>query len=751
MKLLRSDLYLAQRCLLRKKTLIGALLSMAACVALSVCGTAKWVDRQMRENLLLQARLVAQLIDPGQVRSLSGTEADLASPSYQFIKKQLTLARQPNSRCRFLYLLGSRQKPPAGSSSGQQQGRSLFFYVDSEPADSKDYSAPGDVYDEETEDEWRVFETGVATVLGPDSDHWGVWVWALVPLTDPATGKLIAVLGMDVDARTWNRTVAAYTALPAGLTILLLSALFGVLYPLLQRTDRRLAEQQAALRSTEGRLMAAVEQSGEIIMITDAQGVIQYVNPAFVSVTGFSREEATGKRPSILKSGQQDDAYYRDLWETISGGKVWKGRFVNRHKNGTFYTEEANISPVRDEAGRIVNFVAVKRDITEHLQMTDQLLQAQKMESIGRLAGGVAHDFNNMLTVILGNTELALKRENPAAPIFSGLLEIREAAEHSADLTRQLLAFARKQAVVPRVIDLSETVSGMLKMLRRLIGESLELAWQPGKGAIMIKMDPSQINQILANLAVNARLATCGTGRLTIVTRTKIVDRAFCSLHLEARPGEYAVLAVSDNGCGMDKNTAEHIFEPFFTTRKMGSGTGLGLATVYGIVKQNYGFIVVSSELGAGTTFDIYLPRCTTPIDTGPSHESAAPVKKGSETVLVVEDEPAILALSKTMLEELGYRVLAAASPDEAIRIAHVHTSELHLLLTDMVMPKMNGQELSVHIVSRHPRIKCLFMSGYSVDVIVHHGVADKNIPFIQKPFTIKALSDKLREVLDAL
>ena len=357
------------------------------------------------------------------------------------------------------------------------------------------------------------------------------------------------------------------------------------------------------------RLMAAIEQAGEVIVMTDAQGIIQFVNPAFERMTGYSREEAVGQNPRILKSGKQDELFYRNLWETISGGRTWAGRMVNKRKDGTLYTEEATISPVRDASGRIVNYVAVKRDITEHLRLAAQFQQAQKMESVGRLAGGVAHDFNNMLGVILGHAELALEQVDPAQPLHADLEEIRKAAERSADLTRQLLAFARKQTVAPKVLDLNETVEGMLKMLRRLIGEDIDLAWLPGADLWPVKMDPSQIDQILANLCVNARDAIAGVGKVTIETGNGAFDEDYCADHAGFVPGEYVLLAVSDDGCGMDKETLAHIFEPFFTTKEMGKGTGLGLATVYGIVKQNNGFINVYSEPGQGTTFKIYLPR----------------------------------------------------------------------------------------------------------------------------------------------
>ncbi len=390
-----------------------------------------------------------------------------------------------------------------------------------------------------------------------------------------------------------------------------------------------------------------------------------------------------------------------------------------------------------------------KRAEEEKANLQDQFLQAQKMESVGRLAGGVAHDFNNMLGVIFGHTEMAMEQVDPAHPIYSDLQEIRKAAERSADLTRQLLAFARKQTVAPKVLDLNETVAGMLKMLQRLIGEDIHLAWLPGINPWPVKIDPSQLDQIFANLCVNARDAIAGVGKITIETGNVIFDEAYCTDHMGSVPGEYALLAVSDDGCGMDKNVLSNLFEPFFTTKGVGKGTGLGLATVYGIIKQNNGYINVYSEPERGTSFKIYLPRHMGEEQQPPMEGTQKQALRGQETLLLVEDEPAILNMSKLMLEKQGYQVLAAGTPGEAIRLAGEHTGEIHLLLTDVVMPETNGRDLADKMLSIFPNIKCLFTSGYTADVIAHHGVLDEGVQFIQKPFSRKDLAAKVREALD--
>ncbi len=496
------------------------------------------------------------------------------------------------------------------------------------------------------------------------------------------------------------------------------------------------------------RLMAAIEQVGEAIVMTDAQGIIQYVNPAFKQMTGYRGREVVGQNPRILKSGKQDELFYRNLWETISSGKSWAGRMVNKRKDGSFYTEDATISPVRDASGQITNYVSVQRDISDHLQLTAQFHQAQKMEAVGLLAGGVAHDFNNMLSVILGYAELALRKTAPAPALHADIEQIIKAAKRSADMTRQLLAFARKQTIIPVVLDLNQAVESMLKMLKRLIGEDIDLAWIPEKDLYQVEMDPVQVDQILANLCVNARDAIADVGKVTIETGNAVFDETYCAVHPGFIPGEYVLLAVSDDGCGMDKETIDQIFEPFFTSKEVGKGTGLGLSMVYGIVKQNNGFINVYSEPGLGTTFRIYFSRhMGTALDI--EQENAADIPLGhSETVLLVEDEAAILDMGKTMLEQLGYRVLASSLPDEALGMADDHAGEIQLLVTDVVMPNMNGRDLAERLQTLYPGIKTLFMSGYTADVIAHHGVLDKSVNFLQKPFSLRELAIKVRQAL---
>lgn len=508
-------------------------------------------------------------------------------------------------------------------------------------------------------------------------------------------------------------------------------------------TERKRAEEERE------RLLSAIEQAGEMVVITDPEGLIQYVNPAFERTTGYLGKDAVGQTPRILKSGKQELSFYRNLWETITSGRTWEGRMVNMRKDGTLYTEDATISPVCDDAGRILNYVAVKRDVTEHLRLEAQFRQAQKMESVGRLAGGVAHDYNNMLTVIMGHAELALANVDRDQPLYAKLMVIYEAAKRSSEITRQLLAFARKQTISPQVLDLNETVESMLKMLRRLIGEDIDLLWKPSRTCRSIKMDPSQIDQILVNLCINARDAISGMGKITIETGTVTFDEAYCADQAGFVPGEFVLLAVSDDGCGMDKETLDNIFEPFFTTKAAGHGTGLGLATVYGIVKQNEGFINVYSEPEKGTTLRIYLAPHPDQVE-GMQKPATTDVPAGNgETVIVVEDDAVIRELATLMLESLGYTVLGAGMPGDALHLAKAHTGYISLLLTDVVMPEMSGGELAKQLKQLCPTIKTLFMSGYTANVIAHRSVLDDGVNFIQKPFSIRDLAVKVREALD--
>ena len=408
-----------------------------------------------------------------------------------------------------------------------------------------------------------------------------------------------------------------------------------------------------------------------------------------------------------------------------------------------------------DEGGEDVVYTTFS-DITERKraevrqkELIEQLSQAQKMESVGRLAGGVAHDFNNMLSVILGYTDMALEKIPPEDPLHKDMRAVINAAQRSVDITRQLLAFARKQAINPKPLDLNEAVEGMLKMLRRLIGEDINLIWRPCAGSAVIFTDHSQLDQVLANLCVNARDAIAGVGKLIIETDIVWLDESYAADREGFKPGQYVLLAVSDDGCGMDKENMEHIFEPFFTTKEVGKGTGLGLSTVYGIVRQNDAFINVYSEPGQGTTFKIYLPLHAQMMAEKAEDGPAKTAEGRGETVLIAEDESAILDLATKILEGLGYVVLRASTPSRALELAQEHAGKIDLLVTDVVMPEMNGYELAEKLNRLCPGLKAVYMSGYTEDVLADRRDVFQEANFIQKPFTMKEMAQKVRKTLD--
>jgi len=516
-------------------------------------------------------------------------------------------------------------------------------------------------------------------------------------------------------------------------------------------SERKRAEE--ILREREAFIRNILDSVDEGFIVIDRQYRILSVNRAFCRMMQVPEEQVLG-RPCYEISHQMSRPCFEQgedcaVRRSFESGKAYSALHSHADSAGVKHHMELKSFPLTDGDGTVVSVIETLNDVTEKVKLEAQLRQAQKMEAIGTLAGGVSHDFNNMLSVIIGHAEMAMRKVDPADPFFGTLQEIRKAAGRSADLTRQLLAFARKQTVVPKVLDLNVTLEGMLKMLRRLIGEDIDLAWLPGSGLWPVLVDPSQIDQILANLCVNARDAIAGVGKVTIETRNAVIDEDYCADHPEVVAGDYLLLSVSDNGRGMDRLTAGRVFEPFFTTKELGKGTGLGLSTVYGIVKQNNGFVNVYSEPGHGSTFNVYLPRHDAKVEEIPQESQALPMARGHECILLVEDEAAILDMTRQFLEELGYRVLAASSPAEAIRLAKERPGEIRLLLTDVVMPEMNGQELSKTLLALFPEIRPLFMSGYAGNIIQRHGELDEGYNFIQKPFSIRALAAKVREVLD--
>lgn len=505
---------------------------------------------------------------------------------------------------------------------------------------------------------------------------------------------------------------------------------------------RRLFEQQKLIS-------AAVDQAGEGVLITDIKGNIKYANPCMTQLTGYCVSELIGSKPNLLKSGKQDASFYRRMKETIQSGENWEGTIVNKRKDGSLYQEKMIITPVKDKAGTISNFVAIKRDITKEKALESQLVQAQKMESVGRLASGVAHDFNNILSVIIGYSEILIDEFHDDNLIAEYVGIINEFSNKAVALTRQLMAFSRKQVLEMQEVNLNSLIENTTKILGRIIEEDIELEYRINSPTMSVHADPAQLEQVLMNLVVNARDAMDKGGRLLIETADVEFGAGVISYHEEVKPGRYTMVAVSDTGLGMTQETQKNIFEPFFTTKEKDKGTGLGLATVYGIVKQHNGYIYVYSELGSGTTFKIYLPAFH---GEQTQKEERATIDKpfGAETVLIVEDEPFLLELIVDMLQPLGYKLLGAVNGTEALKINTDYAGDIALLLTDVIMPGMNGREVAETMTKDRPDMKVIYMSGYSDDIIAHCGVLDAGVNFIQKPLAPSALAVRIREVLDA-
>ncbi|MGC9196494.1 MAG: PAS domain S-box protein [Syntrophobacteraceae bacterium] len=504
---------------------------------------------------------------------------------------------------------------------------------------------------------------------------------------------------------------------------------------------------ESALRESETLYRMIFENSGTSLLFIEEEGMISLVNKEFEKLSGYSREEVEGKKswtefvksPETLEKDFPPDEVRRSC----------ESSFTDRFGQVKDILATSTTMPgTRRIMVAILEITELKRAEQAQKVLAAQLHQAQKLEAVGRLAGGVAHDFNNMLSIIIGYAEMALGSLSSESPLYHGISEIKNAADRSADLTRQLLAFARKQTISPKVLDLNDAAEKMLNMLRRLIGEDIELCWFPGVDLWPVSIDPCQADQILANLAVNARDAIDGIGRLSIETANVTLDTAYCLAHKGFMPGDYVLLAVSDTGAGMKKEIVERIFEPFFTTKELGKGAGLGLATIYGIVKQNNGFIYVYSEPGHGTSFKIYLPRVERIAAGIADTVSSKKDLHGSETILLVEDEEAILKLAKSILELHGYKVLAAKGPGEALKIAGDYRDPIHMLITDVVMPEMNGRVLREKLLALKHGLKCIYISGYTANVIAHHGVLDEGLDFLQKPFSVQGLVQKVRDVL---
>lgn len=568
--------------------------------------------------------------------------------------------------------------------------------------------------------------------------------------SEDCTIPLIVVSGKIEDE-------AAVETMRAGASDYILKDNLARLVPAIRREleETKVRRQKKKAEDELRKLSHAVEQSPVSIIITDRNGTIEYVNPKFTRMTGYEAAEAIGQTPRLLKSGKIPDSEYRKLWETITSGREWHGELINRKKNGDLFWERASISAIRDASGTITHFVGVKEDISEqrqaeenHKQAMNQLRQAQKMEAIGQLAGGIAHDFNNLLTVINGYSTLLLHEMPADDPFRAEVEQILKAGERAADLTHQLLAFSRRQMLEPKVINVNHLVKNLEKMLKRLIRENIVMETRLSDKLGVVKADPGQVEQIIMNLLVNARDALENGGTITIETGDVELDKAFVAENAGAVEGSYVMLAVHDNGVGMTAETRRKIFEPFFTTKGQGKGTGLGLATVYGIVKQSGGYIQVLSEPGKGSSFRVFFPR----IEAEMVHEESCARSqgpRGTETILVVEDEAGVLNLTVSTLKRSGYEVLPARSPSEAYEIFAGNHQRIDLVLSDVIMPEKNGPTMVREFRETRPDLKIIFMSGYTDDTISPQEMTDERTAFISKPFTPDLLVGRVRDVLE--
>ena len=512
---------------------------------------------------------------------------------------------------------------------------------------------------------------------------------------------------------------------------------------LMDISDRKQSDEQIR------KLSRAVEQSPVTVVITNISGDIEYVNPKFTELTGYSREEAMGVNPRVLKSGRTPAEEYDNLWQTITKGGTWRGEFINRKKGGEEFWESASITPITDEDGRITHYLAVKEDITERKELEARFRQSQKLEGVGQLAGGVAHDFNNILSTMMIQTELALMADGVPAAVREGLEQIRSTMERASGLTRQLLMFSRKQVLQPRVLDLNDAVNSLSSLLRRVLREDVNLRLHLHPVSLLTRADAGMLDQVLMNLAINSQDAMPDGGRLVIETSERVLDEESARLCPEAAPGRYVCLTVTDTGCGMGPEVRARVFEPFFTTKEPGKGTGLGLATVFGIVKQHGGWIRFHSEPGQGSSFQIYLPVCEAPPENAALPRYSKP-KGGQETILLVEDDPSVRRATRALLERQGYTVLEASNGPAAIGVWNDRKDGIALLLTDLVMPAgVSGRQLAILLREDRPDLKVVFTSGYNPEITNEGTLPGITDPYLQKPCPPTALLDTLRRTLD--
>ncbi|MCD6122062.1 MAG: PAS domain S-box protein [Spirochaetales bacterium] len=507
--------------------------------------------------------------------------------------------------------------------------------------------------------------------------------------------------------------------------------------------------EQEMMEGQYSQLFKAVEQSPIGIVISNSERKIVYINPWFVKLSGYSKEEIKGKSPAVFRSGEHPSEFYKNFDATVAEGNVWHGEMCNKRKDGELYWVDLTSIPIRDEHGEITGHIEYYFDITDKKKLEKQFLQAQKLETVGRLAGGVAHDFNNMLTVINGYSEVALAELKTSDTYYTYFKEIRDAGKRAEAIARQLLAFSRKQMLKPELLNINDVLNSLKKILLKLLGEDIKLVMELNDNVSLIEADEGQLEQVVMNLSVNARDAMPSGGTLTFETGNIYLDESYVKIHRGAKKGKYVVITITDTGVGMDKDTQSKIFEPFFTTKPVGQGTGLGLSTVYGIVKQSGGNIWVYSEVNKGTTFKIYFPavNASEKQEDEKSADHTANLK-GNEKILVVEDDDLVRKIIVSALSNYKYNLFSADGGEEAAKVCS-ENRDIDLIICDVVMPGMDGRQVAAVLLAYCPNAKVLYMSGYTNNVIAHHHILDKDVDFIEKPFTPQMIGEKVREVLD--
>jgi len=615
-------------------------------------------------------------------------------------------------------------------------------------------------------------ETAPSMRAALQNEEWDIILsdWSLPNFSAPAALDLLKEKGLDIPFIIVSGSIGEETAVDAmraGADDFVLKDKLARLTPAIARELREMATRKQAdvalrrserrLKTSEARFRALIEKSADLILLTTADGLTTYISPAVESTLGYSSDHLVGQSAMVFCHPDDRNNIANVLKRLVNvPSEILSVEFRAIHSDGTTRWLEATgrnmlADPAVDGIVCNVRDVTERKEAEESLRKTEeQLRQAQKMEAIGNLASGVAHDFNNLLSVILGYSNMLAQDMTPSDPRRTDLKEIESAGKRAVDLTRQLLAFSRQQILQPKIASLNDILAGMERMLRRLIGEDIELTVVLASALGKTKVDPGQIEQIVMNLAVNARDAMPQGGKLTLETANVELDAGYAENHVGALAGPHVMLAVTDTGVGMDKATQARMFEPFFTTKEKGKGTGLGLSTVFGIVQQSDGTVWAYSEPGKGTTFKVYFPRADPSLTT--EHDSRPPAGgplTGTETILLVEDEESVRVLTRTILRRFGYHVIEAQSGGDALLVCEQHTATIHLLLTDVIMPRMSGRQLSERLRAIRPEMKVLYMSGYTDNTIVHHGVLDSDASFLQKPITPEALARKVREVLN--